>query len=69
MIDMRGFKVVYDNYTYTCLNVEPMWSRDENGKNVVDRMLVYIINHDAQFDILEDEGKAFAFLKDPKFAP
>ena len=68
LIDMKGFKVVYENNAYTCISVEPMWSFDENNKHVVDRLLVHIINHEAQYDMLEDEAKHFAFLKDTKIA-
>ncbi len=68
-IDMRGFKVAHENSLYTCVSVDPVYSFTEGGKEVIERLRVFIINHDAQFDILEGESKEFAFLKDPKFAP
>ena len=68
-IDMRGFKVVYENGVYACVSVDPTYSFSEDGKEIVERLRVHIINHESQFDILEDECKAFGFLKDPKFAP
>lgn len=68
-VDMRGFKVIYENGVYTCISVDPMYSFSEDGKEIVERLRVHIINHEAQFDILEGEAKEFGFLKDPKFAP
>lgn len=68
-IDMRGFKVIYENSVYVCVSVVPMYRFTEEGKDIVERLRVHIINHEAQFDILEGETKEFGFLKDPKFAP
>lgn len=68
-IDMRGYKVVYENSAYTCLAIKPMYDYDKGtNKECVGRLHVTIINHEAQIDILEDEAKHFAFLKDTKIA-
>lgn len=67
-IDMKGYKVVYGNSVYTCLSVDPMFCIDENSIEVVDRLRVLFLNHNAQIDVFEDEAKAFAFVKDTKIA-
>ena len=41
---------------------------DETHRLKLGKLRVVIINHEAQLDILEDDAKCFAFLKDPKNA-
>lgn len=68
-VDMKGYKVVYENSVYTCLSVDPIYEYDKDrNKEYIDRLRVTIINHEALIDLLEDETKCFAFLKDPKIA-
>lgn len=67
-IDMKGYKVVYENSVYTCLSVDPIYNIDDNNNEVVDRLHVLFLNHNAQIDVFVDEAKAFAFIKDTKIA-
>lgn len=68
-IDMKGYKVVYENSAYTCLSIDPVYDYDKDtNKTCIGRLHVTIINHEAQIDYLEDEAKHFAFLKDTKIA-
>lgn len=67
-IDMKGYKVVYENSTYRCLQVEQIWSREEfpeHGEILYpDILRVIFIDHDAKIACVEDTAKSFAFLKE-----
>lgn len=66
-VDMKGFKVVYGNQAYTCLQVEPLWTGRGLDENHIDRPMslrVSAIDHDARFMVIEDEADCFSFLKE-----
>lgn len=70
-IDMRGFKVVYENQAYACISIDPYYDAyydDNMHRPRFEKLRVVIINHEAQIDVLEDDANCFAFLKDHKNA-
>ena len=74
LIDMKGYKVVYDDKAYKCLAIEEYsYTGPYNVSGVMVelrdsmKLKVYIINHDSQFDILDGFNNEFAFLKDEKW--
>ena len=70
LIDMKGYKVVYDCNVYKCVAVEPYYFSGPYGELQIKdalKLKVYIIDNDGQFDILDGFEKDFAFLKDEKW--
>ena len=66
-VDMKGWKVVYENHAYKCLQVEPIWNGkgcDSHGFERPDILRVSVIDHDARFMVIENYASQFAFLKE-----
>ena len=66
-IDMKGYEVVYNGRVYQCVAVEPILYFDDDIE-YMDRLRVFVIDHEASFDMLEDSARHFSFLKEDKVA-
>ena len=69
-IDMRGYKVLYENQAYKCLQVEAVYDGATfNEGECIERpkwLRVAVIDHDAQFMSIYDLANQFSFLKETK---
>lgn len=66
-INMIGWSVVYENQVYKCLLVEPIFDgsgRDKDGFERPVTLRVSVIDHDANFIIIDHYASRFKFLRE-----
>lgn len=66
MIDVRGFRVVYDGKVLNALCIDQMFCADSNfpqiGINKPERLTVIAIDTGCEVVIIEDEARKFQFM-------
>ena len=66
MIDIRGFRVVYDTKVLNALCIDQMFCADGDfpkiGINKPDRLTVIAVDSDCEVVIIEDEARKFQFI-------
>lgn len=66
MVDIRGFRVVYDAKVLNALCIDQMFCADGDfpkiGINKPDRLAVVAIGPDGEVVIIEDEARKFQFI-------
>lgn len=67
-VDVKGYKVIYGDRAYRCLQVEPYWDASvENPQDGIQkpwRLRVSIIDHESHFVVIDDYYEYFAFVKE-----
>lgn len=67
MIDMKGYKVLYGNYAYKCLAVDPIMDSSDGREGTLERpayLEVHLIDHDGFYAVIRNYANQFVFVKD-----